>query len=89
MKLIEYYKKHLGEDVAEVHSLYFNPNTVPDDFPYYSETFNEICHQDGKKDYFLHPYEFGHTLSPLEFKEKWLKYAINVDNEDLEEDLEV
>ena len=88
IKLIDYYKKNLDKEVIDVKSIYLNPNLVPDDFPYYAETYNIVKFKDGTINYFMHPYEFEHTLIPLEMHPEWLFCAVCCDNEDLDEELE-
>lgn len=88
MTLLDYYKSGLSKSVAAVHSYYFSPNLVPEDFPYYVETFNCVVYADGTQEYFFHPYEYGHTLDPVPMKSEWMQVAVCCDLEDLDEELQ-
>lgn len=91
MTVLDYYRKYLGTSVKEVRNLYFSPNLVPDDFPYYSESFNKVIYEDGTVNYFLHPFEFEHSLKPVEMKDEWLAVARDCqdEKEDVIEDIEI
>ena len=79
MKLLDYYKKYLSENVVKIEEVYCNMNLTEDTSG--TEFFDRVTFDDGTQNYYLTTFEYGHSLGkPIDFPKEWLKIAEITDN---------
>ena len=72
MKIIDYYKKYLSEDVEKVEFLYLSMNLTDDTSGI--EFWDKITYVDGKEEYYPSITEYDHNLiTPFDMPKEWLE----------------
>lgn len=72
MKIIDYYKKYLSEDVEKVEFLYLSMNLTDDTSGI--EFWDKITYVDGREEYYPSITEYDHNLTtPFDIPKEWLE----------------
>lgn len=81
MKLLDYYKKYLNEDIVKVEEIYCSMNLTDDTSGI--EFFDRVTYRSGKQEYYISTFQYDHSLNnPVDFPEEWLEIAIITDQSD-------
>lgn len=72
MKILDYYKKYLSEDVESVDSLYVSMNLTDDTSGI--EFWDRVVYRNGVEEYYPSITEYDHNLVyPFDMPKEWLK----------------
>lgn len=74
MKVLDYYKNYLNEDVVKVETIYFSMNLTDDTSG--TEFYDKVTHLNGNVDYYISTFIPGHSLVSYEIPNEWFKYAV-------------